>query len=82
MDNHPHYIWAFVVVLIVGVVAWCYSMNRADVTTYARGSNSAQTDIKHYSLVDVNPCGVLFRLDSDKPMKAGKNGTLTNSVAK
>lgn len=81
MDNRPHYVWSFVAIIALGMGAWIYSSNRPNTNNFDKGSNSAQTDIKHYSLVDVNPCGVLFRLDSDKPMK-GKNVISTNSIAK
>lgn len=82
-ENHPHYVWAFVAVIIVGVLAYVWSSNRPDVENYGKGSTHPEVTNNNYPLsmgfggcMAVKPDGTLVR-----PMK-GTHGTLTNSVAK
>lgn len=79
MDNHPHYVWAFVALVAIGLVAWAYASNRPDVNNYAKGSNPIGTDIRHYSAVDINPCGVLFKIDPNKD-KNVKSSSVSSGV--
>lgn len=55
MDNRPHYIWAFVVIAIVGIVAWIYSSNRANTENYAKGSDHQEQTFHNYGLLNLQP---------------------------
>lgn len=81
--NHAHYVWGFVAIVGIGIGAWIYSANRPDITNNARGSVPVSNDSHHNSLIDFNPCGVLFTIDSEKFLKKeDRHAVLTNSVAK
>lgn len=73
MDDNHHLGWIVVVGILglagLGLVAWIYASNRPDVNNYGKGANPITTEIRHISLVDINPCGVLFKIDPDKIFK-------------
>ena len=68
-NNHPHYIWAFVAVLTLGMVAWVYSSNRANSETYASGSTHPESTDNNYGLVVLRPGCVNTKAEQFKKEK-------------
>lgn len=54
-DTHQHYIWAIVVVIIVGVVAWIYASNRPDVSNYGKDATHNEQTHLNYGLIVLQP---------------------------
>lgn len=49
-ENHPHYVWAFVAIVVVSIFAWIYTSNRPDVQTYEKGSAHPEITNNYYPL--------------------------------
>ncbi len=84
MEEHkPHYVWAFVVTLGIGIVAWIYSSNRANVDNYGKDSTHNEQTHTNYGLIVLQPGCQNSKAEAFmKALKENKNGKLTNSVAK
>ncbi len=81
MENRPHYIWAFVVVAIVGVVAWIYSANRPDQESFAKGSMKVETHDTYWPFAISIGQGSCARIPQERN-NAKSIKPLTNSVSK
>lgn len=80
-NNHPHYVWAFVVVLAIGVTAWAYSSNRANVDNYGKDSTHNEQTHNNYGLVVLQPgCQNSKAEDLMRRLRDVKNNTSINSV--
>lgn len=83
MDNRPHYVWAFVVIGGLCLIAWIYSANRSDVSNYGKDSTHNEQTHNNYGLVVLQPGCQNSKAESFmKALKENKNATLTNSMAK
>lgn len=82
-SNHPHYIWAFVVIVGMALGLWIYSANRPDVSNYGKDSTHNEQTHNNYGLIVLQPGCQNSKAEAFmKALKEGKNAPITNSVAK
>lgn len=71
-DSH-HWGWIIIVgIIVISAVTYFFTVNRPDITNNAKGSIPISYDTKHYSLVDLNPCGAIFRVNGEDLKKTKK----------
>lgn len=82
MDNnqHPHYVWALVAVLAIGMIAWVYASNRPDTENYAKGSSHPEQSDRNYGIFVLRPS--CQNIKAEDFMKGKKNDPIINKPAK